>query len=197
MRRDAATRDQASHHRAGHSARRALGRAVLKTWGWHVAGDVPSEPRFVAIVAPHTSNWDFVVCVATMFALDLRVRWLGKHSLFRWPLGPLLRALGGRPVRRDAAHGAVAEAAEAIRAEPEFILALAPEGTRRHVDQWRTGFYHIAERAGVPIVPVVLDWSRREITIGLPIRPSGDIVHDVEALRARYRVEMALRPGGF
>ena len=134
MDRDAAP-DNASHHRAGNPARRALGRLVLRIAGWTIAGDVPAEPKFVAIVAPHTSNWDFVIGVAAMFALDLRVRWLGKHTLFRWPLGWLLRALGGQPVRRDAPQGVVAEVADAIRAEPRFILALAPEGTRRRVEE--------------------------------------------------------------
>jgi 1-acyl-sn-glycerol-3-phosphate acyltransferase len=158
---------------------------------------LPADPRFVAIVAPHTSNWDFVIGVAAMFALDVRVHWLGKHTLFRWPLGPLLRWLGGQPVRRDSAHGVVAEVADAIRAEPQFILALAPEGTRRHVDAWRTGFYHIARRADIPIVPVALDWGRREIIIAVPMQPSGDLERDVAGLRARYKLEMARRAGGF
>src|SRR5215475_11480886 len=108
--------------RGGNPLRRAVGQFYLRTFGWRIRGRVPVEPRFVAIVAPHTSNWDFVVCVMAMFALDLRIHWLGKHSLFGWPIGTLLRALGGRPVRRDAAHGVVAEVADAIRAEPEFIL---------------------------------------------------------------------------
>jgi 1-acyl-sn-glycerol-3-phosphate acyltransferase len=165
--------------------------------GWHVSGSIPPDPRFVAIVAPHTSNWDFVVCIAGMFALDLRLRWLGKHTLFRWPFGTLLRSLGGWPIRRDTAHGAVNEIADAISAQPEFILALAPEGTRRHVDTWRTGFYHIALRANIPIVPVALDWSKREISIAPPMQLTGDIVGDIGRLRARYTASMALRPHGF
>jgi 1-acyl-sn-glycerol-3-phosphate acyltransferase len=174
--------------------RRALGRFVLRIAGWTIDGDVPAEPRFVAIVAPHTSNWDFVIGVAGMFALDLRVRWLGKHTLFWWPLGWFLRALGGWPVRRDSPQGVVAEVADAIRAQPRFILALAPEGTRRRVDEWRTGFYRIAERAGVPIVPVALDWGRRVIAIGEPVHATGDASCDIERLRARYHADMALRP---
>jgi len=177
--------------------RRALGRLVLRLLGWRVNDPAPSEPKFVAIVAPHTSNWDFVVCVAAMFALDLRIQWFGKHTLFRWPLRWLLRALGGVPIRRDAARGIVAEIAETIRAEPRFILGLAPEGTRRHVDEWRTGFYRIAELAQVPIVPVTLDWGRREIGIGAPVYTAGDPTREIAALRARYRADMALHPEGF
>jgi len=176
---------------------RALGRLYLRSSGWRIRGRVPPEPKFVAIVAPHTSNWDFVVCVAAMFTLDLRIQWFGKDTLFRWPLGWLLRALGGLPVRRDSAKGVVSEIADSIRAQPRFILALAPEGTRRHVDEWRTGFYHIADRAGVPILPVALDWGEREIEIGDPVRTAGDPASEIPRLRARYRIEMALRPEGF
>ena len=197
MGRDAAPDNASSQHRIGNPARRALGRFVLRLAGWRIAGDVPAEPKFVAIVAPHTSNWDFFIGVAAMFALDLRVRWLGKHTLFWWPLGWLLRALGGWPVRRDSPRGVVTEVADAIRAQPRFILGLAPEGTRRRVDEWRTGFYRIAERAGVPIVPVALDWGHREIAIGEPEFPTGDATRDIERLRARYRADMALRPEAY
>src|SRR5262249_19919917 len=130
--------------RGGNPLRRAIGRFYLRSSGWRIRGRVPVEPKFVAIVAPHTSNWDFVVCVATMFALGLHIQWFGKHTLFRGPFGWLLRALGGLPVRRDTAKGVVSEIADTIRAKRRFILALAPEGTRRRVSEWRTGFYHIA-----------------------------------------------------
>lgn len=176
---------------------RALGRLYLRIFGWRITGRVPADSKFVAIVAPHTSNWDFVVCVAAMFALDLRIQWFGKDALFRGPLGWLLRALGGLPVRRDTPKGVVSEIADTIRAQPRFILALAPEGTRRRVAEWRTGFYHIAEQAGVPIVPVALDWGQREIAIGDPVRTAGDPAGEIARLRARYRVEMARHPEGF
>jgi 1-acyl-sn-glycerol-3-phosphate acyltransferase len=97
-------------------------------------------------------------------------------------------------VRRHAAEGVVAEAAAAILAEPRFILALAPEGTRSRVDHWRTGFYRIAEAAAVPIVPVWFDWSTRRIGIGAPLVPSGDLERDVTALQAVYRPAMARHP---
>jgi 1-acyl-sn-glycerol-3-phosphate acyltransferase len=158
---------------------------------------VPREPRFVVIVAPHTSNWDFIVGVFAMFALDLEIHWFGKDTLFRWPLGPVLRRLGGQPVRRDTPEGVVAEVSAEVRNAPQFILALAPEGTRRRVNNWRTGFYRIAESAGVPIVPVWLDWSRREIGIGQPVHPTGDLMGQVSALQAQYRPEMARHPDGF
>ena len=197
MTRDDAADELGGSRPSGNSLRRALGRVYLRSSGWRIRGRVPVEPKFVAIVAPHTSNWDFVVCVAAMFALDLHIQWFGKHSLFRGPLGWLLRSLGGLPVRRDTAKGVVSEIADTIRSQPRFILALAPEGTRRRVSEWRTGFYHIAERAGVPIVPVALDWGKREIDIGDPVRTAGDPAREIARLRARYRAEMALHPEGF
>lgn len=182
---------------SGRPLLQAFGRVGLRLARWRIADSVPREPKFVAIVAPHTSNWDFVVGVLTMFALDLRIYWFGKDTLFRWPLGVLLRALGGRPVRRSTAEGVVAEVSAAVRAHERFILALAPEGTRRRVDRWRTGFYRIAESAQVPIVPVWLDWSRREIGIGAPLWTNGDLETQLRDLQANYRVEMARHPRGF
>lgn len=176
---------------------RALGRRVLRLLGWRIIGDAPREPKFVAIVAPHTSNWDFVVCVATMFALDLKIRWLGKASLFRWPLAPLLHTLGGWPVRRDAPEGLVVQAAEIIKSQPQFILALAPEGTRSRVPRWRTGFYRIAEAAHIPIVPVALDWDRKEIIIREPVWPTGEMSRDVADLMASYQSRMAKYPASY
>jgi 1-acyl-sn-glycerol-3-phosphate acyltransferase len=160
-------------------------------------GEVPPVPKFVAIVAPHTSNWDFPLGVLVMFALDLRVHWFGKDSLFRSPLGPLFRRLGGRPVNREKPEGVVDEMAAVVRAEPTFILALAPEGTRKRVARWRTGFYHIAERAEIPILPVSFDWSRREVTLGAPMHPTGDLAADLATLQRCYRREMGKNPAAF
>jgi 1-acyl-sn-glycerol-3-phosphate acyltransferase len=174
-----------------------LGRAALALARWRIVGDVPDVPKFIAIVAPHTSNWDFPLGVLVMFALDLKIHWFGKESLFRSPLGPLFRALGGRPVNRERPEGVVDEIAAIARAEPQFILALAPEGTRKKVARWRTGFYRIAERADMPIVPVSFDWSRREVTIHAPVQATGDIATDLAALQAMYRPEMGRNPAAF
>ncbi len=175
----------------------ALGRAMMRVSGWTFRGTLPDLPKFVIVVAPHTSNWDFPVGVAALFALDLQAHWFGKASLFRPPIGTFMRMIRGRPVRRDSPEGVVAEVAAAVRAESEFVLAIAPEGTRSSVEHWRTGFYHIAEAAGVPIVPVSFDWNRREIGINAPVYPSGNLESDVAALQALYRPEMARHPEGF
>ena len=176
---------------------RALGRAALRVAGWTIVGELPHLPKFVIVVAPHTSNWDFAVGLAAKFALALDITWFGKDTLFRGLAGALLRKLGGRPVRRDTPEGVVAEMAAIVRAEPQFLLALAPEGTRKRVSSWRSGFYHIAETAGIPIVPVWFDWSRHEIGIGAPLRASGQLASDMAALQALYRPEMAKYREGF
>ena len=175
----------------------ALGRLALRVSGWTIRDRLPELPKYIIVVAPHTSNWDFFVGVAALFALDLEAHWFGKDSLFRGPVGTVLRMLGGRPVHRETPEGVVAEMAAIVRAEPEFILALAPEGTRKRVEPWRTGFYRIAEAANVPVVAVWFDWSRREIGIQPPLRVTGNLAADVGALQALYRPEMARDPQGF
>jgi 1-acyl-sn-glycerol-3-phosphate acyltransferase len=169
----------------------------MRVAGWKFVGDLPPIPKFVIVVAPHTSNWDFVVGLAAKLALDLNAHWFGKDTLFRGPMGTFMRAIGGRPVRRDAPEGIVLAMAETIRAEPEFVLVITPEGTRKAVAQWRTGFYHIAEAADIPIVPVWFDWSRQEVGIGQPMRAHGDLAADVAALQALYRPEMSRNPRGY
>ena len=173
---------------------RALGALALRALRWGFEGRLPDLPRFVVVVAPHTSNWDFPVAMAAMFALGIRVRWLGKHTLFRGPAGALLRWLGGVPVRRGEGRGATADAVAALAAAREMVLALAPEGTRGRVATWRTGYYTIAEGAGVPIVPVWLDWSRRVMGFGAPVAAEGGAEAVTARLRALYRPEMARRP---
>jgi len=175
---------------------RAVAATTLGLAGWRFEGALPDLPRMVIVVAPHTSNWDFPVGVAVMVALGVRVRWLGKHSLFRGPFGTLLRGLGGIPVRRGERSGAVDDAVAAFRTHPQLVLALAPEGTRRRVATWKTGFYTVAEQAGVPIVPVAFDWGRRVVAIGAPVVPHG-MAATTRALMAFYRPEMARRRDGY
>jgi 1-acyl-sn-glycerol-3-phosphate acyltransferase len=176
---------------------RAVGAVALGVFGWRFEGTVPNVGRMVVVVAPHTSNWDFPVGIAAMLALGLRIRWLGKHTIFRGPFGALLRWLGGIPVRRGERLGAVDDAVDAFRAHDRLILALAPEGTRRRVATWKTGYYAIAERAGVPVLPVTLDWSRRVIGIG----ELTTATHGADALTAHLRSHltpaMARRPEGY
>lgn len=176
---------------------RGLGRAVLGLLRWRVLGQIPNVPKCVIIVAPHTSNWDFVIGIATIFALGLRVSYLGKHSLFRGPLGWLLRAIGGIAVDRRAAQGIVERAVEQLLRSERIFLALSPEGTRKRVIGWKSGYYRIATAAGVEVFPVALDYSRRAVVLMELFTPSGDHERDEAALRALFASRMARHPEGY
>jgi 1-acyl-sn-glycerol-3-phosphate acyltransferase len=179
------------------SVLRILGRAILAALGWHFEGEIPNLPRCVVIIAPHTSNWDFVIGLAALLALDLRVTWLGKHQIFRGPFGPLCRALGGVAVDRSAPIGVVEQAAAVLAPPRSVFLAVAPEGTRRKVERWKSGFWRIARAAGVPILPVAFDYRTRAVVFGEPYMPTADYAADLAALQPRFSAEMARNPGNY
>lgn len=130
-------------------------------------------------------------------AVGLRAHFLGKHTLFRPPFGWLFRWLGGTPVRRDVREGVVEQVAATFEAHERFVLALAPEGTRRRVKHWRTGFYHIAREAGVPIALVAFDYGRKRIIAGPATVPTGDIESDFRRMRAFFDGVTPQNPDGF
>lgn len=172
----------------------ALGHAVFRLMGWRIEGQLPPLDKFVVIGAHHTSNWDFVLFIAAKFILRLNARWFGKHSIFRWPFGALMRYWGGIPIRRHLKLNTVEQAIEAFAEHRQFILVLSPEGTRRKVERWRSGFYHIAWGAGVPIVPAALDFQHRRIVIGEPFQPTGNEAADLRQLLAFYRPYVPKNP---
>ncbi|MDX1547110.1 MAG: lysophospholipid acyltransferase family protein [Rhodothermales bacterium] len=170
----------------GNAFSRWFGRTLLRLLGWRVVGEVPNIPKCVVIGAPHTSNWDFVVAMGAKLGMGIDVRFLGKDTLFRPPLGWLMRRLGGTPVDRSVPRGAVAQAVAQFEQHERFYLGLSPEGTRKRVEQWRTGFYHIAHAAGVPILPFYFDFPSRTFGLGPLVHPTGDLGADVARLRAFY-----------
>ncbi|WP_243304874.1 1-acyl-sn-glycerol-3-phosphate acyltransferase [Geothrix oryzisoli] len=172
---------------------RALGRAYLRLGGWRIEGAFPEELKFVTIVAPHTSNWDFVVGVAVVFALELRVSWLGKHSLFQTPLKRFFLWLGGIPVNRQVRHGVVDTCVKAFEGVPARLLALAPEGTRKGVSQWRSGFYAISTTAKVPLFPVGFDFRDHVIRLMPVFRPDGNLDLDLPRIQALFKDIHGLR----
>jgi len=172
--------------RRGNALSKAFARGLLALFGWRVTGELPDRPKLVAIVAPHTSNWDFVVGILVVFALGLRVRFLGKHTLFKPPLGWLMRWLGGTPVVRETPQGAVADAAEMITREERVLLGIAPEGTRSRGTPWRSGFYNIALAAKVPVLPAAFDFGRKSLTLFPLFEPTGDFDADLAKLQALY-----------
>jgi 1-acyl-sn-glycerol-3-phosphate acyltransferase len=171
-----------------------LGRSALKLMGWRIEGALPRIDKFVAIGAHHTSNWDFVIFIALKFVLRLNARWFGKHSIFLWPFAGLLRSWGGIPIQRHLSLNMVDQAIQGFRDNREFILVLSPEGTRKKVQRWKMGFYHIALGAGVPIVPAALDFANRRVVIGEPFQPSGDAEADIRALLAFFHPYVPKKP---
>ena len=165
---------------------RTIGRAYLRLSGWRIEGAFPEVSKYVVVVAPHTSNWDFPLGVAVVFAVELRVSWLGKHTLFRAPFRMCLRWLGGIPVNRGAAQGVVGDCVKAFEAAPALMLALAPEGTRKGVSQWKSGFYRIATQAGVPIMPVGFDYREHVVRLMPLFQPSGNLEQDLPLIQARF-----------
>lgn len=159
----------------------------LRRCGWRLAGAFPDVPRLVLIVAPHSSWWDGVWGLLFKVALGIDIAFMGKRELFRGPLGWLLRRLGGIPVERSATHGVVEQMVARFRASPRLWLGIAPEGTRRPVAKWKSGFWHIARAAGVPILPVYFDYPSKTIGIGPLFDPGEDMDACLGALRAFYR----------
>jgi 1-acyl-sn-glycerol-3-phosphate acyltransferase len=181
----------------GNALTRAVARTAMRLTGWRFDGSFPNAPKFVLIVAPHTSNWDFLVGVMAMFAIGIRGTFLGKHTLFRWPMGIAMRWLGGLPVIRSSSLNQVEQTVNHVRASERMVLALSPEGTRKKLPAWRTGFYYVAKGAGIPIVPVAFDYSTRTIRIFPLFRLTDDVTADIAALGSRFRAEMALRPAQY
>lgn len=183
--------------RRGHAVSRWLGRTALRAAGWRIEGEIPNLPRLLAVVAPHTSNWDFAVGVAGMFAIGIRVTFLGKDTLFRWPLGPVMRWLGGFPVDRHTPHNVVQQTVELIRRSERVLVGLSPEGTRRKLPAWRTGYYYVARGAGIPIVPIALDYSTRRIRIFPLHHPADSVERDLSELGRLFDARMARHPAQY
>ncbi|MDG5495058.1 lysophospholipid acyltransferase family protein [Niveispirillum sp. BGYR6] len=167
---------------------RFVGRVALRLLGWRVSGAFPDLEKFVTIGAPHSSNYDFIIAMATILAIDLRIHILGKHTLFRGPLGPIMRWCDVLPVDRRAAGGVVGECVAAIKAADRMVVGVAPEGTRMPKEGagWKTGFWHIARQAGVPIIPVALDYATRTIRIGDAVETTPSMEADFTKLSAFY-----------
>lgn len=166
---------------------RWLGRCVLRLGGWRVVGEFPDVAKLVVIGAPHSSNWDGILGLAVKLALGLDVRILGKHQLFWGPLGPLMRRLGVIAVNRAAPQGVVAQVAARIVDAERYWFGIAPEGTRKPVEQWKPGFWKIARAARVPVLPVYFHYPDRVIGIGPLFETGDDLDADLARLRAFYR----------
>jgi 1-acyl-sn-glycerol-3-phosphate acyltransferase len=166
---------------------RWLGRSILRLGGWRMVGEFPDEPRVVLIAAPHSSNWDGIWGFAAKLGMGLDIKILGKRELFWWPLAPLLRALGVIAVDRNRSAGVVEQVAALIRGSERFWFGLAPEGTRRRVEHWKSGFLKLARAADVPVVPVYFHSPDRVIGVGAPVRVGDDEAAEMARVREWYR----------
>jgi 1-acyl-sn-glycerol-3-phosphate acyltransferase len=165
---------------------RWLSNKFMRLLGWHFVGERPPQRKFVAIGAPHTTNWDFMLFLAVMGHFRIRARAIGKHTLFRWPFGGLMRRLGLIPVRRDTAEGLVQQMVDEFAGADEMALIIAPEGTRKYTEFWKSGFYRIAVAADVPIVLASIDFPSKTAGIGSILFPSGDLAADMDTIREFY-----------
>lgn len=154
-----------------------LGAFALKMMGWRMEGEFPNEKKMIIAVAPHTSNWDFVVAVSFMFCVRLRTSFMAKNALFIAPFKGIMRWLGGIPINRSRAHGVVAQMVDKFNQEDSLALALAPEGTRRLTPRWKTGFLQIAAKANVPVLLIGLDYKRKTFVVG----PCENVSDDTDA----------------
>ncbi len=166
---------------------RGLGRAVLALGGWKVTGRFADVDKVLIIVAPHSSWWDGIWGIAAKLAMGLRLQFMAKRELFGPMLAPLLRWLGAVPIDRGNAHGVVPAMAARLRNAETLWLVIAPEGTRRRVESWKSGFWHIARAAEVPVVCAYFHYPDRTIGIGPPLAMTGDLAGDMARVREFYR----------
>lgn len=176
--------------------RQWLGRTILRLGGWRIVGDLPDVPRALLLAAPHSSAWDALWGLAAKLALRLDITFMAKAELFRIPLlGWWLRQFGAVPVNRFAPNGAVGQAIAVLQSRPQVWFVLAPEGTRRRVERWRTGFWHIARGAGVPVICAYFHYPSREVGFGEVMEMTDDLEADMARVRAFYRPWVGKRRG--
>lgn len=171
-----------------------LGRLYLRAAGWKHTGPLPDIDKCVVIAAPHTSNWDGAHMVAITWALGLKMNWMAKHTLFKPPLGWLIKRLGAVPIDRRAPHGLVAQMAQLFDERDRLWLAVPPEGTRSKVDFWKSGFYAIAHEAKVPVLLGFLDFENKIGGVGPAVEITGDPRADMDKIRDFYAGMKGARP---
>lgn len=169
---------------------------LLALFGWRAEVDPPPGPKCVIVVYPHTSNWDFVVGYLAKVACGLPLFWVGKHTLFRWPVAGVLRRMGGIPVNRAESAGFVSRLAEEFERRPWMWLAIAPEGTRSRADHWKSGFYRLALAAQVPVGLAFIDYRTRVVGLKTYLALTGDEASDLDRIRATYADKVGKHPGG-
>ena len=171
---------------------RFLAILILKLIGWTSIGSKVSVPKYVLIAAPHTSNWDFPLMLLVVLELRLQLCWMGKHTLFSFPFSGLMKWLGGIPINRAKSHNVVNDIVEQFKSHDNFVVLVPPEGTRRKVSKWKSGFYHIANSAEVPILMGYLDARNKEAGLADFFHTTGDLDIDMKEIRSFYATKKGL-----
>jgi 1-acyl-sn-glycerol-3-phosphate acyltransferase len=167
-------------------ARHVIGRAWLKVFRWRLETVTPEDEKFVVIAAPHTSGWDLPFMLATAWSMDVPISWMGKRELFAPPFGWFMRMLGGIPIDRSKHHNTVAWAVDRLKQSDRLVLSIPAKGTRKKTDYWKSGFYHIARGANVPVALAYLDFGQKRCGIRAFIVPTGDVKADMDRVRHHY-----------
>ena len=173
---------------------RRLAVVALRLRGWRLSGEPPDLRKYLIVFGPHTCNWDLLLGLLTKAGFGLKASWLAKEAIFRWPIAGLLRRLGGIPVRRNQREGLVGQVVAAYAAADSLIVGMTPEGTRSLTRYWKSGFYHIALGARIPIVLASIDRPTRRIALGPTLQLSGDPHRDMEAIRFYYANVQGIHP---
>lgn len=172
-----------------------IGRMLMKSAGWKTVGSIPNISQAVVLAVPHTSNIDGIYALPCLFALDLKISIMGKHTLFKIPvLAQLMRWLGIIPINREAKGSVLQASIDKFKNNKTLFLGLAPEGTRKYTDSWKTGFYYLAVGANVPILPVALDYNTKEVRFLEMVYPTGNIEEDLPKIYAQYGGGMPYHP---
>ncbi|MCW8885857.1 MAG: lysophospholipid acyltransferase family protein [Motiliproteus sp.] len=171
-----------------------LSRFILKQIGWKLDFDLPQASHYLLIGYPHTSNWDFILAMLAKGALKFKFRWLAKDTLFFWPLGILMRAMGGIPVNRRVSTGFTGQLKALYDDSDELVIVITPEGTRSHRDYWKSGFYHLASAAQVPVALGYIDYPGKKLGIGPLIELSGDPSADLKRIKTFYQDKIGRFP---
>jgi 1-acyl-sn-glycerol-3-phosphate acyltransferase len=174
-----------------------LALVFMRTLGWKFQGQKPSEKKFVLLGAPHTSNWDFFITLALIGHFRLPLRYMVKDQVFRGPWSGLLKSLGAIPIDRSRRVNVVDSTIEALKTHDEIVIGILPEGTRKRTEYWKSGFYHIAYGAGVPVVLAKVDAASKTLWLGPAIYLTGDSDSDMARIADYYKGVVAIFPDCF
>lgn len=172
---------------------KAIADFLFWAWGWELKGTIANTPQLLIVAAPHRTAWEVLLGLMTICSLSLAPNWMGKHTIFRWPIGPIARWFGGISIDRQKAHGVVNATVEQFEQKEQLMIVLMPEGTRAKagvpVAEWKKGYYYIAHKASVPVMPLYLDHANKQVIFGEAIFMDDDHQVVVDKLQAFYDSE--------